>query len=46
MVYAQGLFGQILLIDPATQTVALRLGRDTGGRHWPAWLDQLVRLNP
>ncbi|OYV01425.1 MAG: hypothetical protein CFE45_04920, partial [Burkholderiales bacterium PBB5] len=46
MVYAQGLFGQILLIDQATQTVALRLGRDTGGRHWPSWLDQLVRLNP
>lgn len=46
MVYAQGLYGQILLIDPTTQTVALRLGRDTGGRHWPIWLDQLVRLNP
>lgn len=46
MVYAHGLFGQVLLIDPATQTVALRLGRDNGGRHWPAWLDQLVRLNP
>ena len=46
MVYAQGLYGQVLLIDTATQTVALRLGRDTGGRHWPGWLDQLVRLNP
>lgn len=46
VVYAQGLYGQILLIDPVSQTVALRLGRDTGGRHWPGWLDQLVRLNP
>lgn len=46
MVYAQGLHGQILLIDPETQTVALRLGQRSGGRHWPAWLDELVRLNP
>lgn len=46
MVYAQGLYGQTLLIDPATQTVALRLGQHTGARHWPSWLDSLVRLNP
>ena len=45
MIYAQGLHGQILLIDPETQTVALRLGQRSGMRHWPAWLDELVRLN-
>lgn len=44
-VYAQGLYGQILLIDPATHTVALRLGQHPGGRHWPTWLDELARLN-
>lgn len=46
MVYAQGLYGQILLIDRASRTVALRLGRHPGDRHWPSWLDELVRLNP
>ena len=45
MVYAQGLHGQVLLIDAESRTVALRLGRRGGGRHWPAWLDELVRLN-
>ncbi|MBK9361373.1 MAG: serine hydrolase [Rubrivivax sp.] len=45
-VYAQGLHGQILLIDRDSQTVVLRLGRHQGGRHWPTWLDELVRLNP
>lgn len=45
-VYAQGLYGQILLIDPASQTVVLRLGQRTGDRHWPTWLDDLVQLNP
>lgn len=45
MVYAQGLHGQILLIDLATQTVVLRLGRHQGERHWPTWMDELVRLN-
>lgn len=44
-VYAQGLYGQILLIDPASQTVVLRLGQRTGDRHWPSWMDELVRLN-
>ena len=46
MVYAQGLYGQILLIDPDSQTVVLRLGQRTGDRHWPGWVDALVRLNP
>jgi CubicO group peptidase (beta-lactamase class C family) len=46
MVYAQGLHGQILLIDPGSQTVVLRLGQRSGDRHWPSWMDQLVRLNP
>jgi CubicO group peptidase (beta-lactamase class C family) len=46
MVYAQGLYGQILLVDPASQTVVLRLGRHTGQRHWPSWMDSLARLNP
>jgi CubicO group peptidase (beta-lactamase class C family) len=45
MVYAQGLHGQILLIDPASQTVVLRLGQRSGDRHWPSWMDELVRLN-
>ena len=45
MVYAQGLLGQILLIDRDSQTVVLRLGRRQGGRHWPTWMDELVRLN-
>ena len=45
MVYAQGLHGQILLIDPESQTVVLRLGQRSGMRHWPAWMDELVRLN-
>lgn len=45
MVYAQGLHGQILLIDPESQTVVLRLGQRTGDRHWPTWMDGLVRLN-
>ncbi|MFO1330431.1 MAG: serine hydrolase [Rubrivivax sp.] len=44
-VYAQGLHGQILLIDPETRSVALRLGRRNGDRHWPAWLEELLRLN-
>jgi CubicO group peptidase (beta-lactamase class C family) len=46
MVYAQGMAGQILLVDPETQTVVLRLGRRQGDRHWPSWIDELVRLNP
>jgi CubicO group peptidase (beta-lactamase class C family) len=46
MAYAQGLHGQILLIDPSSQTVVLRLGRHQGGRHWPSWIDELVRLQP
>lgn len=45
MVYAQGLHGQILLIDPASQTVVLRLGQRSGDRHWPSWMEALVRLN-
>lgn len=45
-VYAQGLYAQILLIDPVTQTVALRLGQRNGDRHWPTWLDEVARLNP
>jgi CubicO group peptidase (beta-lactamase class C family) len=45
MIYAQGLHGQILLIDPESQTVVLRLGQRSGDRHWPSWMDQLVRLN-
>jgi CubicO group peptidase (beta-lactamase class C family) len=45
LVYAQGLHGQILLVDPDSQTVVLRLGRHQGGRHWPSWIDELVRLN-
>lgn len=45
-VYAQGLHGQILLIDRERQTVVLRLGRREAGRHWPTWMDELVRLNP
>lgn len=45
MVYAQGLLGQILLIDPESQTVVLRLGQRQGDRHWPSWMDELVRLN-
>lgn len=44
-IYAQGLYGQILLVDPATQTVALRLGQRPGERHWPTWLDEVARLN-
>lgn len=46
MVYAQGLYGQILLIDTERQMVVLRLGQRTGERFWPGWLDALVRLNP
>ena len=46
MVYAQGLHGQFLLIDPASQTVVLRLGQRTGARHWPGWMEALLRLNP
>ena len=46
MVYAQGLHGQFLLIDPATQTVVLRLGQRAGGRHWPGWIAELLRLIP
>ncbi len=46
IVYAQGLYGQILLIDPSTQTVVLRLGQRTGPRHWPSWMEALLRLNP
>lgn len=45
MVYAQGLHGQILLIDRDSQTVVLRLGRRQSDRHWPTWMDELVRLN-
>jgi CubicO group peptidase (beta-lactamase class C family) len=45
MVYAQGLHGQILLVDRESGTVVLRLGRRQGGRHWPGWIDELVRLN-
>ena len=45
-IYAQGLHGQILLIDPASQTVVLRLGQRSGDRHWPSWMDELIRLNP
>lgn len=45
MVYAQGLHGQFLLIDPQSQTVVLRLGQQTGQRFWPGWLDRWVRLN-
>ena len=45
MVYAQGLHGQILLIDRESQTVVLRLGQRQGDRHWPTWMDELVRLN-
>lgn len=45
MVYAQGLLGQILLVDRDSQTVVLRLGRRQGNRHWPTWMDELVRLN-
>lgn len=45
MVYAQGLQGQILLIDRDSQTVVLRLGRRQSDRHWPTWMDELVRLN-
>ena len=45
MVYAQGLLGQILLIDRDSQTVVLRLGRRQSDRHWPTWMDELVRLN-
>jgi CubicO group peptidase (beta-lactamase class C family) len=45
MVYAQGLHGQILLIDGDSQTVVLRLGRRQSDRHWPTWIDELVRLN-
>lgn len=44
--YAQGLYGQVMLVDPERQTVVLRLGRHTGDRHWPSWMDQLARLNP
>jgi CubicO group peptidase (beta-lactamase class C family) len=46
MVYAQGLHGQILLIDRDSQTVVLRVGRRQSDRHWPTWMDELVRLNP
>lgn len=45
MFYAQGLYGQILLIDPESQTVVLRMGQRNGPRHWPGWMDDLVRLN-
>jgi CubicO group peptidase (beta-lactamase class C family) len=45
MVYAQGLHGQILLIDRDSRTVVLRLGRRQSDRHWPTWMDELVRLN-
>ena len=45
-VYAQGLYGQVLLIDAASQTVVLRLGQRTGARHWPGWMAALLRLNP
>lgn len=45
MVYAQGLHGQILLIDRESGMVVLRLGRRQAGRHWPTWMDELVRLN-
>jgi hypothetical protein len=45
MVYAQGLHGQILLIDRGSRTVVLRLGRRQSDRHWPTWMDELVRLN-
>jgi CubicO group peptidase (beta-lactamase class C family) len=44
-IYAQGLHGQVLMIDLESQTVALRLGKDIGDRHWPSWLDELLRLN-
>lgn len=46
LLYAQGLYGQILVIDPGTQTVALRLGQRVGDRHWPTWLEELLRANP
>lgn len=46
MVYAQGLYGQVLLIDAPSQTVVLRLGQRTGPRHWPGWMAELLRLNP
>jgi CubicO group peptidase (beta-lactamase class C family) len=46
LIYAQGLLGQILLIDRETQTVVLRLGRGQGDRHWPTWMEALLRLNP
>lgn len=45
MVYAQGLHGQILLIDRDSRMVVLRLGRRQSDRHWPTWIDELVRLN-
>ena len=45
MVYAQGLHGQILLIDRDSRMVVLRLGRRQSDRHWPTWMDELVRLN-
>ena len=46
LIYAQGLMGQIMLIDRETQTVVLRLGRGQGDRHWPTWMEELLRLNP
>ena len=46
LVYAQGLHGQVLMADPESQTVVLRLGQRTGPRHWPGWMEALLRLNP
>jgi CubicO group peptidase (beta-lactamase class C family) len=46
--YARGNFGQYVYIDPATDVVIVRLGREAGTEHWPEILrdvaDEIERL--